>query len=311
MSLFLLLAAPLAAVSPVTEPRDSYPAPSPDGSQLLFQSTRSGKQAIWISESDGSSPLLLVDGGALGSDPATPSWSPDGTRFVFAMRPADAALEDESEIYVADRTGTNIRRLTTAPGDDSHPHWSADGRRIYFNSARATPDLKADWGKQWIDIFSMAADGTDVRRITDCRTVCTYPMASPDGRWIAHRKTFDGPGLDWGQRPIARNSEVVVTSADGQTTRNLSNSPAYDGWPVWAAGGRWVVFSSNRDGVPNVGQIYAIRPDGSGLQPLTGGTLSRIQSMPTRDSRKLYVAEHVNGDSGEFGHIAVVPLDLP
>ncbi|MEO7603281.1 MAG: hypothetical protein ABIS39_08530 [Sphingomicrobium sp.] len=309
--MILFLAAALAVVTSITDPRDSYPAPSPDGSQLLFQSTRSGKQAIWIAKSDGSSPHLLVDGAALGREPATPSWSPDGTRFAFAMRPADATLEEESEIYIAEANGTNIRRLTSTPGDDSHPHWSTDGQRIYFNSARATPDLKADWGKQWIDIYSMAADGTDVRRITDCRTICTYPVPSPDGRWIVHRKTFDGPGLDWGLAPIARNSEVVVTSADGKTSRNLSKSPAYDGWPVWAADGRWIVFSSNRDGVPNVGQIFAIRPDGSELQALTGGTLSRIQSTPTRDARRLYAAEHVNGESGEFGHIVAIPLDLP
>ncbi|MEO7654754.1 MAG: hypothetical protein ABIS23_03615 [Sphingomicrobium sp.] len=310
MSAFLLLAAALAAVSSVTDPRDSYPAPSPDGSQFLFQSTRSGKQAIWIAKSDGSSPRLLIDGGELGQEPATPSWSPDGTRFVFAMRPANAALEEESEIYGAAADGSNIRRLTSAPGDDSHPHWSADGRRIYFNSARATPDLKVDWVKQWIDIFSMSADGGDVRRITDCRTTCTYPVPSPDGRWIVHRKTFDGPGLDWALKPIIRNSEVVLTSVDGKITRNLTNSPAYDGWPVWTSSG-WVLFSSNRDGVPMVGQVYAIRPDGSELQALTGGTLSRIQPTPSRDSRQLYVAEHVNGESGEFGHIVVVPLDLP
>ena len=104
------------------------------------------------------------------------------------MRPAGAIDENESEIYTMRRDGTQFRRLTTAPGDNSHPHWTPDGRRIFFNSPRATPDLKAELGKQWIDIFSMAADGSEVRSHTDCRTVCTYPVPSPDGRFIAHRK---------------------------------------------------------------------------------------------------------------------------
>ena len=40
--------------------------------------------------------------------------------------------------------------------------------RIAYNSARATSDLKADWTQQWIDIYSMAADGCDVRRHATC-----------------------------------------------------------------------------------------------------------------------------------------------
>jgi TolB protein len=307
-TLLVMLAA--AVLSPVTELRDSYPSVSSDGKTLLFQSNRSGRQAIWAAAADGSLPRLLLDGGAMGSAPATPSWSPDGSRFVFGMWPADAALDDESEIYVADASGTNVRRLTTAPGDDSHPHWSADGLRIFFNSARSTPDLKADWGDQWIDIYSMAADGSDVRRITDCRTVCTYPVPSPDGRWIVHRKIIDAPGRDWGQAAIPRNSEVFVTSIDGRTTRNLSDSPAYDGWPVWTADGRWILFASNRDGEPRSGQILAVRPDGTALIPLTAGSRSRVQPFPTNDSR-VFVYELVEGPSGEFGHIAVFPLALP
>ena len=40
--------------------------------------------------------------------------------------------------------GSDQRRLTNQAGDESHPHWSPDGQRIVFNSARTTPDLKAD-----------------------------------------------------------------------------------------------------------------------------------------------------------------------
>ena len=79
--------------------------------------------------------------------------------------------------------GTGIAPPDPAPGDDSHPHWTRDGKRIFFNSARATPDLKAEWGRQWIDIYSMAADGGDVRGIPTARRVCTYPVPSPDGRF--------------------------------------------------------------------------------------------------------------------------------
>jgi TolB protein len=234
-----LAAAPVAETESITAVRDSYPHLSPDGKTLLFQSNRSGRQAIWIAKPDGADPRLLFDGGSIGDRPSTPVWSPDGVSIAFAMTPAGAADPEESDVYTLRADGSGARRLTETPGDDSHPHWSADGQRIFFNSARATPDLEAEWTRQWIDIYSMTADGGDVRRYTDCRAVCTYPVPSPDGRSVVHRRTLAEPGLDWELRPQDRNSEVFVTALDGSGSLNLSRSPAYDGWPMWSPDGRW------------------------------------------------------------------------
>ncbi len=40
----------VAQLGSVTAVRDSYPDISPDGRVLLFQSNRSGKQAIWLAD---------------------------------------------------------------------------------------------------------------------------------------------------------------------------------------------------------------------------------------------------------------------
>ncbi len=300
-----------AAVPPtsVTAVRDSYPHLSPDGCTLVFHSNRSGRQAIWAADADGGNPRMLFDGGKLGVEPGTPVWAPDGRSIAFAMRPDGATDENESEVYSMSAEGAGVRRLTSAPGDDSHPHWSADGHRIFFNSARATPDLKADWTAQWIDIYSMVPDGSNVRRHTDCKAVCTYPVPSPDGMSVVHRKTLGTAGLSWAQEPIQRNSEVFVTQLDGSGSTNLSNSPAYDGWPTWSPDGRWLIFTSNRGESPNVGQIYAIRPDGSGLKRLTDG-MSKAQPSLSTDGKRLYFYENVETDQYEIGHIASIEISL-
>lgn len=298
------------AETTVTAVRDSYPDFAPDGRNLLFHSNRNGRQAIWIAKPDGSEPRILFDDRRLGTDPGTPRWSPDGTSIVFAMRPAGAIVESESEVYVMAANGARPRRLTRAPGDDSHPHWSADGKRIFFNSARATPDVKAEWSRQWIDIYSMAADGSDVRRHTDCKNVCTYPVPSPDGRSVAHRRATFTLGLTWELDPAMRNSEVFVTALDGSGSINVSNSPAYDGWPKWSPDGRWLVFATNRDRMAYTGQIYAVRPDGSGLRALTRGTLSRTQPSFSADGTQLFVHETSEGADFEFGHVARINVNL-
>lgn len=304
----ILLAFAVATTS-ITAVRDSYPHLSPDNQMVVFHSNRSGKQAIWLVAADGANPRLLFDGGVLGSDPGTPVWSPDGRTIAFAMKPAGATDENESEIYLMNAGGSGVRRLTNAPGDDSHPHWSADGKRIFFNSARATPDLRADWTAQWIDIYSMAADGSGLRRYTDCRAVCTYPVPSPNGRSVAHRRTLRDAGLNWAQQPIERNSEVFVTALDGSASVNVSTSPAYDGWPNWSPDGRWLIFASNRDQPPKIGQIYAIRADGRGLKRLTAG-MSKAQPILSPDGKRLYFYENVETDQFEIGHIASVEISL-
>jgi TolB protein len=306
------LAALLLAAAPVslTAVRDGYPNLSPDGSKLVFHSNRLGT-AIWIADADGSNARVLYDGRGEGEEPGTPVWSPDGRRIAFAMKPAGAADENESEVYVMDADGRNVRRLTRTPGDDSHPHWSADGRRIFFNSARATPDLKAPWSRQWIDIYSMAADGSDLRRHSDCKSVCTYPVPSPDGRFVVHRRVVDTLGQNWDLSPGARNSEVFVTPLDGSAPVNVSNSPAFDGWPTWSPNGRWVVFASNRDKVAYTGQIYAVRADGKDMRRLTEGLWSRVQPSFGATGNRLYVYESLENADFELGHVASVPIALP
>jgi TolB protein len=302
----LMLAADPA---PLTQVRDSYPGLSSDGTQLLFHSNRGGPRAIWIAKGDGSEPRLLYDGGDQGDDPATPVWSPDGRSIAFAMKPADAADADESDIYVMDADGSNVRRLTDAPGDDSHPHWSGDGRRIFFNSPRATPDPAAEWSRQHFGIYSIAADGSDLERHLQCNTVCTYPSPSPDGRRILFRKVVDGPGFDWELKDGVRNSEVFVADMDGSNQRNLSNHPGFDGWPVWSPDSRWIAFASNRAKVARIGQIFRVRPDGSGLEALSDTLWSRVQPSFAAD-RSLLVNEGRETAAVEISHIArIVPAD--
>ena len=306
----LLLAASAPGSASLTSVRDGYPDMSPDGRQVLFHSNRSGRQAIWVMGADGSNPRLLFDRPDLGTNPGTADWSPDGRRIVFAMTPTGSTDENESEVYVMAADGTDVRRLTETPGDDSHPRWSRDGR-IFFNSARATPDLKAPWGRQWIDIYSMAADGSGVRRHTDCRSVCTYPSPSPDGRFVTYRRIVDTLGQNWDLLPGSRNSEVFVTPLDGSLSVNVSNSPAFDGWPTWSPDSKWVVFASNRDKVAYTGQIYAVRPDGKDVRRLTEGLWSRVQPSFGAGGEQMLVYESIENAEFELGHVARVAVALP
>src|SRR6185503_11130858 len=85
------------------------------------------------------------------------------------------------EIYSANADGSDVRRLTTSPGDDSDPSWSSSGR-IAFTSRRDGNS----------EIYSMNADGSDVRRLTNNAGSDELPAWSPNGLHIAFASNRDG-----------------------------------------------------------------------------------------------------------------------
>src|SRR6266850_1266835 len=61
----------------------------------------------------------------------TPSWSPDGRQLVFTG--FDGGLSD---LFIVNRDGTGLRRLTTDKYADLHPAWAPDGKTIAFVTDR-------------------------------------------------------------------------------------------------------------------------------------------------------------------------------
>lgn len=287
----------------VTNVIDSYPMLSPDGQRICFQSNRTGDWEIFVMNIDGSNLQQLTH--APGFD-GGPVWSPDGKKIVFPSE-----RDNDPEIYIMDADGAHQKRLTNTPGDDSHPHWFPDGSTIIFNSARTTPDLKAPWGKQWHELFSMNTSGADVKQITSFKTVCTYPSVSPDGKKIAFRRVIDGPAFNWdlSSNENNRNSEVFVMDIDIKNATNVSKSPGFDGWPSWSPDGTRIVFSSNRGGPANIGQLYVANADGSLLQKFFDFQGSLVQPTWSKDGKTIYAYQAFETSEFEYGNIVSLEIN--
>jgi len=104
------------------ETDDSEPAWSPNGRQIAFTRyhVRSDRSTIAVVDVTGGNADEITAG-------ASPSWAPDGSRLVFVR----GDFQD-SEIFVADADGSNVRRLTSAGAGSSDPAWSPSGREIAF-----------------------------------------------------------------------------------------------------------------------------------------------------------------------------------
>ncbi|HEU4893437.1 MAG TPA: protein kinase [Vicinamibacterales bacterium] len=115
--------------------RDSNAVYSPDGSRIVFKSSRTGSAEIWEADAKGENALRLS---SFGEEPrfGTFRWSPDGSKIAF-----DRRVSGNSDIFVIQSGGGAIWQLTTSPSEDARPAWSDDGY-LYFSSMRGgTPEI--------------------------------------------------------------------------------------------------------------------------------------------------------------------------
>ena len=139
---------------------ETAPSFSPDGSQIVFESDRSGSQQLYIMPIGGGEPRRISFGkGRYG----TPVWSPRGDLVAFTKQ-----TNGRFHIGVM-RTDGSEERLLTASFLDESPTWAPNGRVIMFN--RETQGASGQ-----SSLYSVDISGRNLRPI---RT----PEGASDASW--------------------------------------------------------------------------------------------------------------------------------
>ena len=97
---------------------DTVPVWSPDGTQIAFNSNRTGDSEIFVMDTDGLYPTNLTENLA---EDSMATWSPDSSEIAFGSDRSGG-----EEIYVMGADGSSPTPLTSNSFDDSNPNWSSD-----------------------------------------------------------------------------------------------------------------------------------------------------------------------------------------
>jgi Tol biopolymer transport system component/DNA-binding winged helix-turn-helix (wHTH) protein len=170
---------------------DTHPHFSPDGGRVVFTSTRSGADQIWIANADGTGARQLTSMSATFVD--LPDWSIDGAHVLFR-----ALVEGHFDFYTISTAGGSPRLLMHGSPGDGAPKYSVDGRWIYFHSKRSGE----------YQIWRMPARGGPAVQWT--RGGGLGPRESPDGQtlYFARDETANTSSL-W-RMPAAGGKETLV-----------------------------------------------------------------------------------------------------
>jgi Tol biopolymer transport system component len=203
--------------------------------------------------------------------------------------------DPQMDIFSAKRDGSNLKRLTDAPGYDAEAAYSPDGSKIVFASVRhafPTNQLSATGKKHYetdpayfAEIYLMNADGSGQKRLTTQPGYDGGPFFMPDGQRIIWRR-FDTNGL------IA---DVFTMKLDGTDVRQITRFESMSWAPYPHPSGNYIIFTSNKHGFENF-ELFIVDAEGS-APPVRVSFTDGFDGLPvfSPDGKKLCWTSKRNG----------------
>jgi Tol biopolymer transport system component len=266
---------------------DGQPAWSPESQRIAFTSDRDGGTAnLYTMDLDGGDVQRLTS--LENASVSSPSWSPDGTKIAFLAVSRSGnytiqviAADGSGQVQIAD--GFDLGQyFFLVPG--VYLGWQPGGEKLLGINGSLTSCCNL------FNIFTVNADGTDVRTLTDSPDGDWQPAWSPDGQSIAY----------YAQQGSQGRFEVFLMNADGSQPTRLADGIANINWPslstlpVWSRDGKQLLFATDRDGPFD---LYVMNADGSGQVRLTETSSMDQYPVWSPDGSQIALVVHLGQDN--------------
>jgi Tol biopolymer transport system component len=220
------------------------------------------------------------------------SWMPDGRALVAAQLELQGPYRVYSDLWRIDLDGRE-RRLTRGLRL-AQPDVSGDGRRVAA--------VQNDDGAIRLVVYDLETGASRVLADAAPGEAFDSPRWAPDGRRIAVSR-FAGGTVD-----------LVLVDVGTGTITPVTHDPALDLSPAWSPDGRWLLWWSDRTGIPNLMAVSAeaVSAEGRSRGP---GRVLQVTNVATGafdpevapDGRSLFFA----GYHHDGWHLERMPFDPP
>lgn len=278
---------------------------SPDGKRLIFQSTRGDQKCDqeFIMNADGSDQHMV----STGKGRTTCGYFlPDGKHILYASThlagdacPPTAdrskgyvwAVYSSYDIFLAKDDGSDLKRLTDAPGYDAEGTVNWKKKEIIYTSL-ASGDL---------DLWTMKLDGSGKKQLTKSYGYDGGPVFSRDGKKVVWRANHPStPETKQRYAELLKDNltspmkmELFVSDADGKSVKQITNFGCASFAPTFTPDGKQILFSSNmRNCDGRKFELFLVNVDGSNLQQVTNyGSFTSFPEFSPDGHRIVFVSD--------------------
>jgi Tol biopolymer transport system component len=168
--------------------------------------------------------------------------------------------DGDLELYTAKLDGSDIRRITKAPGYDGGAFFSPDSTQLIWRASRpegaALEEYRALLAKGLVkpsklEIIVAGADGQNARAVTKNGRANFGPYFLPDSRRAIFSSDIGSPAEARG----IPNFDLYVVDTQGPagpdgvpSVERITHYEGFDGFPMFSPDGQYLVFASNRYG---------------------------------------------------------------
>jgi Tol biopolymer transport system component len=246
---------------------------SPDGSSILYVSTRTGAGNLWVAPVNGDSARQLTNDVRADN---TAFWSPDGQWIAF-----QSERGQQSDIWVVPPAGGPARRVTDDVQRETLYGWRPGTEEVAYTTGRTLGTLwthnLADGSERQLTpdslevaYFNLSSKGeveVTVNRGGGVFDFTAMPLAGGDRHTIL--ANAGGSGVRWSpdgsmlgfHSDRGGSNDIWVVDASGGPPRQLTNWPGRENDVTWSPDGSQIYFVADRDA--KLGDVWRV-PAGGG-----------------------------------------------
>lgn len=195
---------------------------------------------IFIADANGENIVQVTNNDSYDAEATV---SPKGDKIVFT-----SLRDGDPELYLMNIDGSNQERITFEKGYDGGAFFSQDGSKLVYRASRPVSEKELQDYDELVkerlvrpgilEIHVMDIETKKVTKVTNFGKASFAPFMHPNGKKIIFCSNVKSKD--------PRNFDLYLINSDGTGLEQVTFNETFDGFPMFTADGKHLVFASNR-----------------------------------------------------------------